>query len=164
MTPVTGDWNGVGHTGIGVYVNATGEWLLRNEVSSGAPDAGNFFYGGAGLVPVTGDWSGTGHSGIGVYGTDSGQWLLRNEVSSGAPDAANFFYGGAGLVPVTGNWTAPSSTPSSATKTSLGPDPAPPTAALDTVLTQAAQSSSFGQMLDLGGVPRKNSLSTGATM
>jgi hypothetical protein len=89
--------------GIGVYDLATGQWLLRNELSSGGPDAGNFQYGGAGLIPVVGDWTGTGHSGIGVYDVATGEWLLRNSASPGAPDFS-FVYGGAGLIPVTGDW------------------------------------------------------------
>jgi hypothetical protein len=137
--------------------------LLRNEVSAGAPDAGDFFYGGGGMTPVTGDWNGIGHTGIGVYVNATGEWLLRNEVSSGAPDAGNFFYGGAGLVPVTGHWTALSSTPtSSPSAATIQP---PPTAGLDTVLTEVAQSSSVVDMLlQLGGMVRKNGLLTGATM
>jgi hypothetical protein len=90
-------------SGIGVYESATGQWLLRNELSAGAPDAGNFQYGGPGLIPVTGDWTGTGQTGIGVYVMATGEWLLRSTPTPGAPQF-DFFYGGPGLIPVTGNW------------------------------------------------------------
>jgi uncharacterized protein (TIGR03118 family) len=90
-------------TAIGVYESATGQWLLRNELSSGGPDAANFQYGFPGTIPVTGDWTGTGQTGIGVYVMATGEWLLRNSPTPGAPQF-DFFYGGAGLMPVTGDW------------------------------------------------------------
>jgi len=53
---VAGDWNGTGHSGIGVVNGTNATWYLRNEVSAGAPDAGQFSYGGSGWGFVVGDW------------------------------------------------------------------------------------------------------------
>jgi hypothetical protein len=52
--PVVGDWTGRGSVGIGVIDPASGTWYLRNEPGAGAPDAGEFAYGGAGWLPVVG--------------------------------------------------------------------------------------------------------------
>jgi hypothetical protein len=92
-------------SGIGVYEISTARWLLRNELSSGNPDAGDFRYGGPGLIPITGDWNGDGVFTPGVYEISTGRWLLRDENSAGRPDAGDFFYGGPGLIPITGDWS-----------------------------------------------------------
>jgi hypothetical protein len=41
-------------SGIGAFDSASGTWYLRNEDSTGAPDAGQFAYGLPGWKPVTG--------------------------------------------------------------------------------------------------------------
>jgi hypothetical protein len=84
---------------------ATGTWYLRNEVNSGAPDAGVFQYGGVGWIPVVGDWTGSGRTTIGVVDPRTMTWYLRNTNSAGAPDIAAFSYGGVGWKPVVGDWT-----------------------------------------------------------
>jgi hypothetical protein len=104
--PVVGDWNGTGHTGIGMFDPSTGTWYLRNEDSPGAPDAGVFQYGGAGWLPVVGDWTGSGRTTIGVVDPRTMTWYLRNSNSAGASDIAPFPYGGAGWKPVVGDWTS----------------------------------------------------------
>jgi hypothetical protein len=89
---------------VGVFDPASATWYLRSSAGPGAPDAGQFRFGGAGWFPVTGDWSGSGHSGVGVFDPVSATWYLRNEDSAGAPDAGQFQYGGVGWLPVTGDW------------------------------------------------------------
>ena len=61
--PVTGDWNGDGVDGIGVYVQ--GDWYLRAVASPGAPQAA-FGYGIRSYWPVVGDFDGDGRDGSGV--------------------------------------------------------------------------------------------------
>jgi hypothetical protein len=106
MIPVTGDWTGSGHTGIGEFDPSTQTWYLRNEDSAGAPDAGTFQFGapGSNWIPVTGDWTGTGHTGIGLFDPTTETWYLRSEDSAGTPDAGMFQFGAPGWTPVTGDW------------------------------------------------------------
>ena len=104
--PVVGDWNGTGHTGIGVFDPSTGTWYLRNEVGPGAPDAGQFAYGGAGWTPVVGDWTGQGKDTIGVV-DPSRHWYLRNSNDGGAPSLPVFAYGGYRWGAVVGDWDFP---------------------------------------------------------
>src|SRR5947209_6746528 len=85
--PVTGDWTGSGHDGIGVFDPSTATFFLRNEASAGPPDAGIFTFGAPGWTPVTGDWTGSGGDRIGVFDRSTATWFLRNELSPGPPDA-----------------------------------------------------------------------------
>jgi hypothetical protein len=95
----------VPHATPGTFDPASGTWYLRNENGGGAPDAGQFPYGGAGWLPVVGDWDGNGSATVGVVDPGSATWYLRNENSGGAPDAAApFSYGLPGWVPVVGDW------------------------------------------------------------
>jgi hypothetical protein len=110
-TPVTGlaavlPAGAVPHATPGTFDPASGTWYLRNQNSGGAPDAGQFPYGGAGWLPVVGDWDGNGSATVGVVDPGSAIWYLRNENSGGAPDvAAPFLYGLPGWVPVVGDWS-----------------------------------------------------------
>jgi hypothetical protein len=90
--------------GVGAFDPATATWYLRSGVGAGAPDAGEFAYGGAGWLPAAGDWAGSGQAGIGVFDPSTATWCLRNEAIAGAPDAGVFQYGGAGWVPLAGDW------------------------------------------------------------
>jgi hypothetical protein len=101
--PLVGAWSG-GQEGIGVYDPATATFYLRNEDSSGAPDAGQFVYGAPGWIPIVGDWNGDGKDSVGVYDPATATFYLRNEDSSGAPDAGHFRYGLPGWVPLAGKW------------------------------------------------------------
>jgi hypothetical protein len=89
---------------VGAFDPATATWYLRSSVGAGAPDAGQFAFGGAGWLPVAGDWAGSGHSGIGAFDPATATWYLRNELSAGAPDAGVFRFGGSGCLPVAGDW------------------------------------------------------------
>jgi hypothetical protein len=108
LKPVVGDWTGSGHSGIGVFDPSTGTWFLRNERSSGLPDAGQFVFGapGVAVVPVTGDWDGNGTTTIGLFDPSTANWLLKNQNSGGLSEANLFQFGSAGskLIPVTGDW------------------------------------------------------------
>ncbi len=90
---------------VGTFNPSTATWYLRNDNSPGAPDAGQFQYGGPGWTPVVGDWNGDGSTTVGVVDPNA-VWYLRNENSPGAPDvAAPFAYGESGWTPVAGDWS-----------------------------------------------------------
>ncbi len=90
---------------IGAFDPATATWYLRRTAAGGAPDAGQFAYGGAGWRPVVGDWNGDGIDTVGAFDPSSATWYLRDENSAGAPDAGVFRYGGGGWLPLAGDWT-----------------------------------------------------------
>jgi hypothetical protein len=96
-TPIAGDWNNGPNDGIGVFRD--GNWYLRNNPSSGAPDT-SFAYGAPGYIPVTGRFN-PGTTGIGVF--FNGNWYLRPSVTPGAA-TASFAYGSPGDIPVMGDW------------------------------------------------------------
>jgi hypothetical protein len=54
-TPVTGDWIGQGHDGVGLFRHTNGYTYLRNELTTGFADIG-FAYGVVGDIPVAGHW------------------------------------------------------------------------------------------------------------
>lgn len=99
--PVTGNWDGVGGHGIGIYDNRDGGWDLRQELTSGGFST---TYGlQAGDLPVVGDWDGTGGDSIGIF-RKGGTWHLSN--SSRYPTTARTITYGlqAGDIPVVGDW------------------------------------------------------------
>jgi hypothetical protein len=100
--PVAGDWSGTGVWGVSVFAPSRGDWNLRNELSSGFPDAGSFLYGALGSKPVVGDWTGSGKFTQGVIEPD-GTWKLKNLPATGPPDFT-FAYGAFSDQAVTGDW------------------------------------------------------------
>src|SRR5436309_2801031 len=85
----------------------TATWYVRSSNTPGAPDAGQFQYGGPGWLPVVGDWNGDGRTTIGVVDPSTNTWYLRNSNSAGAPDITPFAYGAPGWLPVAGQWSGP---------------------------------------------------------
>ena len=61
--PVTGDWDGDGVDGTGVFVQ--GDWYLR-AVASPGPAQIAFGYGVPGYWPLVGDFDGDGIDGSGI--------------------------------------------------------------------------------------------------
>ncbi|WP_234470680.1 transglycosylase family protein, partial [Streptomyces sp. MBT70] len=55
MTPVAGDWDGIGSDGVGMYDSANHTFYLRNSPSAGGNDY-TVSFGSAGDIPVVGDW------------------------------------------------------------------------------------------------------------
>lgn len=98
--PITGDWNGDGHTTAGWFDD--GEVFLRNANSSGSADL-HFHYGRAGDIPVVGDWNGDGRDTLGVIRDRT--WHLRFENAGGGADLS-FIYGrlGSGDYALAGDW------------------------------------------------------------
>jgi hypothetical protein len=109
--PITGDWNGTGHTCIGIYRPKHGLFLLDSNCN-GIFDAGDAVYNfgvGAepGDVPVVGDWNGSGTSKIGIF-RQGFLWILDTDgdgVFEQGTDQTYAFGGVAGDVPVVGDWT-----------------------------------------------------------
>jgi hypothetical protein len=103
--PVTGDWDGSGHTKIGVYHKGT--WYLDTN-GDGMFDAGDTVYqfGLPGDIPVTGDWDGSGRTKIGVY--HNGTWYLdtngNGQYDGPAIDTTYPVFGLPTDIPVTGDW------------------------------------------------------------
>jgi hypothetical protein len=89
---------------IGLNLNGTNTFFLRNSNSSGAADITTFFGGGT-FVPVRGDYDGNGTDTIGGYDASSGCFFLRNANTPGPADAIVCFGpGGAGIIPLVGDW------------------------------------------------------------
>jgi hypothetical protein len=104
-TPVMGDWDGDGASGIGTFSPANATWTLRNAASPGQPDAGVFQFGAKRWIPVVGDWDGNGSDSIGAFDPRTATWHLRNSLSPGAADIV-FRFGRRDWVPVVGDWDA----------------------------------------------------------
>ncbi len=100
--PVAGDWDGDGVWSVGVFAPSRGDWNLRNENTSGLPDAGSFLFGALGSKPVAGDWDGDGTFSQGVIEPD-GTWKLKNVKATGNPDFT-FAYGSFADQHVAGDW------------------------------------------------------------
>jgi hypothetical protein len=98
--PISGDWNGDGHTTPGWYHN--GRVYLRTSSTTGPPNI-VFSYGRAGDRPVVGDWNGDGMDTIGIV--RDRHWHLRFTNTSGPADRS-FIYGRltAGDYPLAGDW------------------------------------------------------------
>jgi len=109
--PITGDWNGDGHTKVGIYRPSNGLFILDSN-GNGVFDAGDAVYNlgvgtQAGDVPVVGDWNGDGRTKVGLF-RDGYFWILDyngNGVYEPYIDKAFPFGGVAGDVPVVGDWT-----------------------------------------------------------
>jgi len=112
---VTGDWDGIGGTGIGVAASYGGfvwEMAQRDQLSTGSPSYEPFRYGNSACVPVSGDWNGDGTTTMGVV-CRSGiewRWNLRDSLSGGAPTVPAFNYGNNACAPVTGDWNGDGTT------------------------------------------------------
>jgi hypothetical protein len=89
---------------IGAYDSTTGTWYLANHTSSGAPDAGQFQYGGIGWFGLVGNWTGSGQETIAVVDPTTETWYIRFSNTPGAPDL-KFQFGAPGWIPIAGDWT-----------------------------------------------------------
>lgn len=118
--PITGDWDGDGQDGIGVYHKISGSMFLVDDPTQGAsaPSVADYnvfmVVDGSHWLPIAGDWDGDGQDGVGIYSTRTGTMFLANDVTLGG-SAATFLPGevavfqttnGAGHLPLAGSWTA----------------------------------------------------------
>jgi hypothetical protein len=98
---------------IGVYDPQSSSFYLRNEKSSGSPDAGTLpMYGLQNWKPVTGDFTGTHKTTIGIVDPSGARdtvnhrdafWFLGS--ANGVNDIPAFAYGYASWTPIAGDWT-----------------------------------------------------------
>ena len=111
--PVTGDWNGTGKEGIGIFRASSGLWALTDAVPFNRYVCGNSMtclgpFGIAGDLAVAGDWTGSGKSRIGVFRPSTGYWYLDingNGTWDGcAVDSCLGPFGLKGDLPVVGQW------------------------------------------------------------
>lgn len=106
LIPLSGDWNGDGIHGIGLYDPQTGLFMLRNTVKGGMPDY-QFIFGPAGQdwIPLAGDWDGDGKYTVGLYDPTNGMFYFSNGLDGGDADIVSFFGPpNAGWLPVVGDW------------------------------------------------------------
>lgn len=100
---------------IGIYRPTTGQFLLRNTNSTGAPDISATFNPAPAsdkIVPIVGNWTDKQPNQvvdtIGTYDQTTAQVSLRYTNTSGAPDK-QFIFGQPGDQPLVGRWS-PAST------------------------------------------------------
>ncbi|MEP7288458.1 MAG: PA14 domain-containing protein [Chloroflexota bacterium] len=93
--PVTGDWDGDGVEGIGVFRPSNGQWFLVNNTASASSISTwdkTLVFGILGDLPLVGHWkhgpdsAGAYHDGIGIYRSSTAQFFLRNDLSNGTAD------------------------------------------------------------------------------
>ncbi|HME09455.1 MAG TPA: hypothetical protein VKG25_20515, partial [Bryobacteraceae bacterium] len=109
--PITGDWNGDGHTKIGIYRPSNGLFILDSN-GNGVLDAGDAVFNlhigkSPGDVPLVGDWNGDGRSKVGYF-RQGFLWILDtngNHIFEQGIDQVYAYGGVAGDVPVVGDWT-----------------------------------------------------------
>ena len=109
--PITGDWNGDGHTKVGIYRSSNGLFILDSN-GNGMFDSGDAVFNlgvgsQAGDVPVVGDWNGDGRTKVGIF-RQGFFWILDyngNGVFEQGIDKSFPFGGVSGDVPVVGDWT-----------------------------------------------------------
>jgi hypothetical protein len=108
--PITGDWNGDGHTKVGIYRSTTATFILDYDGDGKLTSADKIYNFGVGSdktdIPVTGDWNGDGRTKIGVF-RKGFLWILDtngNGLFEKGMDQTYTYGGVAGDVPVTGDW------------------------------------------------------------
>ena len=102
--PILGDWDGNGSTTLGVHVESTGAFFLKNTNAPGGADVVFTFGPGSGFRAIVGNWDGVVGVSIGLYSQSTGAFFLKNTNAGGAADMA-FMFGPAGsFTPIAGNW------------------------------------------------------------
>ena len=85
--PVPGDYSGDGRTDFAVWRPSTGEWFIKDNVSSAERVQQ---WGTAGDIPVPGDYDGDGKTDFAVWRPSTGTWFIiqSSRTPGGAPPVA----------------------------------------------------------------------------
>jgi hypothetical protein len=106
LSPLFGDWNGTGRSGMGFYHAESAEAILYDDLSFNSPSF-RFLFGkpGSGWWPLVGDWDGDGRETVGLFDPESRLFMLHNRHEDGLPDLF-FPYGPpqSNWLPMAGNW------------------------------------------------------------
>jgi len=97
---VSGDWDGDGGEGIGVYRPSAGTWHLDYDANGGSDQVVR--YGLATDLPLTGDWNGDGRADIGVFRASDGIFML--DIGRDGWTNTRVTYGVPTDIPVVGDW------------------------------------------------------------
>jgi hypothetical protein len=97
---VTATPSGARRDTIGVYKG--GQWWLRNQNSTGAPDIVTVF-GNPADLPVVGDWNGDSVDTLGLYRVGEARFILSDSNTSPIT-SYNFVFGIPGDSPMSGRW------------------------------------------------------------
>ena len=102
--PIVGDWDGNGTDTIGIFVQSSGSFLLKNANTPGAADLlFSFGPGGATWYPTSGHWNADNVHSIGVYDSSTGTFFLKNTNSGGVADYT-FVFAAPGGRPLAGDF------------------------------------------------------------
>lgn len=114
--PITGDWDGDGVDGLGIFSVATGTFFLVDDPADSPAAALPADYAlfltttGAGWLPIAGDWNGDGADGVGLFNIATGTMFLVDDVTGGAGAATPADYAlfmvvdGTDWIPMAGDW------------------------------------------------------------
>lgn len=79
--PVPGDYQGVGYAELAVYRPATGQWYVRDSVTSQPVLLATGIGGKTGDIVVPGDYDGIGRTEPAIYRPSTGQFIIYNLVT-----------------------------------------------------------------------------------
>jgi len=104
--PISGDWDGDGADGIGVFRPSNGTLYLKNKLSAGSPEY-TVTLGTAADIGVAGDWNQDGTSSAGIFRPSDGRFHLtnRNTIGVVTEDAGSYALGNSTDLPLSGDWT-----------------------------------------------------------
>ncbi len=102
--PLSGDWNGSGRTGIGVFDPATLTWSLDADLDGIADQTFQLRGMTAADIPLTGDWNCQGRDTPGYFRPADGSWHLWTANYSGPEDIPVFGGTESDVLPLVGDW------------------------------------------------------------
>ncbi len=106
--PVAGDWDGDGHTTVGLYEPKKAQFHMKTSFAAGSYEvvvkmqlSGKT----SRVVPIAGDWDGDGRDTIGFYNRSNSTFQLEN-THTGGPIDLSFRFGSPSksALPVAGDW------------------------------------------------------------